>query len=171
MEGGMGIKDLHEMQKYFQIKFAYKIPTSECLWTEFFRAKYLKGGHLMTYNNKASNSQFLKSIMGCVSDVMVNVKIILRGENFNFWYDRWLSLGPLSIRGNDISNKKLRIKEGWTENEWNIDFLRDLVGEEEMEEIIQMKINGISDLDMCVWKPNLKRNLLLHLLWRPFGKK
>ncbi|KAL5978322.1 hypothetical protein ACLOJK_029439 [Asimina triloba] len=51
-------------------------------------------------------------------------------------YVIWLTSGPLSVRFTNIPNKKLRIKDCWVDTSWNIELLKDLVGDEVMEEVI-----------------------------------
>lgn len=111
MEGGLGIKDFHGVKKYLHMKFSYKIHMSEGLWADFFKAKYLKGGHILSYNVKPSYSQFWKYIMACVPKVMANFQIILRGGNLIFWYDPLLGSGRLAVWHNDISQMSLKFKD------------------------------------------------------------
>lgn len=35
-EGGLGLRDLHEVQKSLHMKFAYRLLTTEGLWADFF---------------------------------------------------------------------------------------------------------------------------------------
>lgn len=89
----------------------------------------------MSYNFKNSDSWFWRSIMACVPKFMKNVQIILlRGGKSHFWNYRWLTSKPLSIRRSDISYKNIRIKDCWVDNSWNVELLKDLVGEEAMKE-------------------------------------
>ncbi|KAK0586367.1 hypothetical protein LWI29_005771 [Acer saccharum] len=136
------------------MKFAYRLLTSEGLWAEFFKAKYLRDSHLMSCTMQASVSRFWRSVVASVPEVMENVQVLLGGGNSYFWYDRWLASGPLSVRITDIPNKKLRIKDCWVDKAWNIEILKGLVGNKVMEEIIQTRISGRGGSDICVWKPS-----------------
>lgn len=110
-EGGLGLRDLHEVQKSLHMKFAYRLLTTEGLWADFFKSKYLRDGHPLSYIPKATNLRMWRSIMKRVPEVMENVQILLRNGNSFFWFDRWLALGPLSARLTDISNKQIRIRD------------------------------------------------------------
>lgn len=153
------------------MKFAYRLLTSEALWVDFFKSKYLRDDHLMSCTMKASDSRFWRSVVASVPEVMKNVQVLLRGGNSYFWYDRWLVSGSLSVRITDIPNKKLRIKDCWVDKAWNIEFLKDLVGDEVMEEIIQTRISGCGGSDVCVWKPSPDGNFTTASAWEVCQQK
>lgn len=71
----------------------------------------------------------------------------------HFWYDHWLSSGPLYVRRTDISHINIKIKDCWIDDSWNVELLKDLVGEEITKDITQKKIKGCIQLDRCVSKP------------------
>lgn len=48
VERGTDIKELGDVIRSFQMKFAWRLMTVNNLWTNFFKAKYLKLGHLAT---------------------------------------------------------------------------------------------------------------------------
>ncbi|KAJ0088691.1 hypothetical protein Patl1_32423 [Pistacia atlantica] len=43
-EGGLGIRNFHEVQRALHMKFAWRLVTVDNLWTKFFRAKYVREG-------------------------------------------------------------------------------------------------------------------------------
>ena len=67
---------------------------------------------------------------------MDNVKVLVKGGNVSFWYDKWLASGFLSVRVEDVLNSKLCIKDCWLNNTWNTYLLIELVGVEITEEIV-----------------------------------
>lgn len=80
--------------------------------------------------------------MACVLEVMENIQIILRGGNSHFFHDHWLASQSLSVRRSDICNKNIIIKDYWVDNSWNVELLRDLVGE---EAIFGMMVGWLQD--------------------------
>lgn len=64
------------------------------------------------------------------------LKVLMRGGNAYFWYDRWLASSPLSVRVEEISNPKLQINDCWTDQSWDVGRLTKLVGEEATTEIL-----------------------------------
>lgn len=56
-EGGIGVRNLEEVQSSLFMKFGWNLLTTENLWTKFFKAKYVKLGHvaLSIDDNKGSN--------------------------------------------------------------------------------------------------------------------
>ncbi|KAG6729530.1 hypothetical protein I3842_01G032600 [Carya illinoinensis] len=126
-EGGLGIRDFKKVQKSLQMKFAFRLIATNNLWTDFFRAKYSRNAHVLAHNKRPTDSRFWKSIISVLPEVMDNVKVLVRGGNASFWFDRWLSSGLLSVGAYDIANLKLRISDCWINNSWNTDLLRELV--------------------------------------------
>lgn len=49
--------------------------------------------------------------MTVLPKVMDNVKVVVRGGNASFWFDRWLVSGVLSVQVDDIVNPKLCISD------------------------------------------------------------
>lgn len=57
------------------------------------------------------------------------------------------------------------------DNSWNVELLRDLVGKEAMEEILQTKISGCNGLDRCVWKSNPNGKFSTTSAWEAIKNK
>ncbi|XP_035546552.1 uncharacterized protein LOC118348611 [Juglans regia] len=170
-EGGLGMKDLKEVQKSLHMKFAFRILSSNNLWSDFFRAKYIRHSHFSTYKVKPTDSRFWRSIVKMLPEVMDNVNVLVRGGNASFWFDRWLASGPLSIRVEEITNNRLRLQDCWSNNFWDEDLLRELVSEEVVEEIIQMPINVTQGLDLFVWKPSTDGRFSTRTAWEVVRKR
>ena len=73
---------------------------------------------------------------------MDNVKVLVRGGNVSFWYDKWLASSLLSVRVEDVLNFKLCIKNCWLNNTWNMDLLIELMGMKITEETVQSVLAG-----------------------------
>ncbi|XP_035540358.1 uncharacterized protein LOC118344262 [Juglans regia] len=170
-DGGLGMKDLKEVQKSLHMKFAFRILSSNNLWSDFFRAKYIRHSHFSTYKVKPTDSRFWRSLVKVLPEVMDNVKVLVRGGNASFWFDRWLASGPLSIRVDEITNNRLRLQDCWSNNSWDEDLLRELVSEEVVEEIIQMPINVIPGPDLFVWKPSTDGRFSTRTAWEVVRKR
>ncbi|KAJ0095449.1 hypothetical protein Patl1_15066 [Pistacia atlantica] len=57
-EGGLGIQNFHEVQMSLHMKFAWRLVTVDNLWTRFFRAKYVKHGHIFFPETRRNASHF-----------------------------------------------------------------------------------------------------------------
>ncbi|XP_041020448.1 uncharacterized protein LOC121262091 [Juglans microcarpa x Juglans regia] len=128
-EGGLGVKIFNEVQLAFHMKFAFRLMATNSLWTEFFRLKYFKDRHFSLVAGSPRGSRLWRSILSFLPEVYNNVKVIVRGGNASFWYDRWLASGPLAVQVEDIVNSTLRINDCWCNDAWDVDRLLELVGE------------------------------------------
>ncbi|XP_042958229.1 uncharacterized protein LOC122293848 [Carya illinoinensis] len=164
-EGGLGIRDFKEVQKSLHMKFAFRLIATNNLWTDFFRAKYSRNAHVLAQNRRPTDSCFWKSIISVLQEVVDNVKVLVRGGNASFWFDRWLSSGLLSARAHDIANLKLRISDCWTNNSWNTDLLRELVDADTVTDIILHVPVGKRGVDKMVWMPSSDVNFSTSTAW------
>ncbi|XP_057965296.1 uncharacterized mitochondrial protein AtMg00310-like [Malania oleifera] len=110
-EGGLGVCDFGEVQKSLHMKFAWRLMTLDNLWTKFFRAKYVKQGHISMVVPKDSSSRFWKSVMWVLPQVTENVQLKVKNGKGSFWFDNWLASGPLCLQFNNIQNPLLNIKD------------------------------------------------------------
>ncbi|KAK0598182.1 hypothetical protein LWI29_032329 [Acer saccharum] len=92
-------------------------------------------------------------MVAIIPEVVDNVKILVRGGNSSFWFDRWLASGPLSVSTDHISNKKMCIKDCWLNNNWNSNLLVKLVGDDKTMEIVNNVTAGRRGQDISIWKP------------------
>lgn len=125
----------------------------------------------MSYSPKATDSRMWKSIMKRVPKVMDNVQIVLRSKNSFFWFDRWLASGPLATQITDITNQRVHIRECWLEHEWNVELLKELVGESITAEIVQNRVSERNELDICVWKPSSNGKFTMTTAWEVTREK
>ncbi|KAF8408105.1 hypothetical protein HHK36_007247 [Tetracentron sinense] len=122
---------------------------------EFFSgAKYVKKGHVALASD--NGSRFWKSVMGVLPEVLENVRLMVKEGKRSFWYDRWLSSGPLSLYSNVDITPSLCIKDLWVENSWDKDKLVELVGSVKTEEIVQTIAAGRNGEDVLVWMPRIQ---------------
>lgn len=164
-EGGLGIRDLKEIQRSLHMKFAFRLLTASSLWAEFFKAKYVRNGHLMGHVGRHQGSKFWKSIKSNLPKVMDNSRVIVRGGNSSFWYDRWLASGPLAVRVEEIQNATLCIRECWDNNSWNIDLLTDLVGETVTADIVHLGLRIWEGLERWVWESTTDGSFSIAMAW------
>ncbi|TXG69366.1 hypothetical protein EZV62_004301 [Acer yangbiense] len=149
-EGGLGLRDLKDVQKSFLMKFAFRLLTSNNLWSDFFRAKYCRNDHILVRKGRPTDSRFWRSMVAIIPEVVDNVKILVQGGNSSFWFDRWLASGPLSVSTDYISNKKMCIKDCWLNNKWNSNLLVELVSDHKTMEIVNNVTAGRRAWFMCL---------------------
>ncbi|KAF8406683.1 hypothetical protein HHK36_008774 [Tetracentron sinense] len=151
-EGGLNLRNSLEVQRALHMKFAWRLMSGESLWNKFFQAKYVKKGHVALASD--NGSRFWKSVMGVLPEVLENVRLMVKEGKGSFWYDRWLSSGPLSLHPNVDITPSLCIKDLWVENSWDKDKLVELVGSVKTEEIVQTIAAGRNGEDVLVWMPS-----------------
>ncbi|KAF8365142.1 hypothetical protein HHK36_032850 [Tetracentron sinense] len=149
-EGGLNLRNSLEVQRALHMKFAWRLMSGDSLWNKFFQAKYVNKGHVALASD--NDSRFWKSVMGVLPEVLENVRLMVKEGKGSFWYDRWLSSGPLSLHPNVDITPSLCIKDLWVENSWDRDKLVELVGSVKTEEIVQTIAAGRNGEDVLVWK-------------------
>ncbi|KAJ0086550.1 hypothetical protein Patl1_07518 [Pistacia atlantica] len=154
-EGGLGIRNFHEVQRALHMKFAWRLVTVDNLWTKFFRAKYVKHGHIFLAETRRNASRFWKSIMKVFPEVAENVLVKVREGSSSFWFDRWLASGPLGA-SRESGPSQLKIKDVWIDGSWDENVLVDLVGINKTEEIMNGVVAGKVGTDITIWKPEVK---------------
>lgn len=107
----------------------------------------------------------MKSIRSVLLEVMDNVKVLVKGGNASFWFDRWLSLSLLFAKAQDIANVNLRISDYWTNNSWHTDLVQDLVGVDTATKITKKVLTSKTGLDIVVWKPSLDGKISTSTAW------
>ncbi|KAK0580059.1 hypothetical protein LWI29_035797 [Acer saccharum] len=120
---------------------------------DFFKAKYCRHDHILVRKGRPTDSRFWRSMVAIIPEVVDNIKILVRGGNSSFWFDRWLASGPLSVSTDDISNKKMCIKDCWLNNNWNSYLLVELVGDDKSKDIVNNVAAGRRGQDISIWKP------------------
>ncbi|KAJ0103213.1 hypothetical protein Patl1_06269 [Pistacia atlantica] len=140
-EGGLGIRNFHEVQRSLHMKFAWRLVTIDNLWTKFFWAKYVKHDHIFLAETSRNASRFWKSIMKVVPDLAENVLVKVSEGSSSFWFDRWLASGPLCA-SRDSGHSQLKIKDVWIHGSWDENVLVDLVGLDKTKEIMNGVVAG-----------------------------
>lgn len=56
-EGGIGVRDLNDMQNALHIKFAWRLLSEDSLWSHFFMEKYVKQEHFSLADGFARYSE------------------------------------------------------------------------------------------------------------------
>ncbi|KAK3199206.1 hypothetical protein Dsin_022621 [Dipteronia sinensis] len=128
-------------------------------------AKYCRNDHILVRKGRPNDSRFWRSMVAIIPEVMDNIKILVRGGNSSFWFDRWLASSPLSVRTEDISNNKMCIKDCWLNNNWNSDLLLELVGADRTMEILHNVPAGKRGQDVFIWKPTADGKFSTAIAW------
>lgn len=162
--GWLGLRDLKEVQRSLHMKFAYRLMTSKNLWTDFFRAKYLKNGHIMLNVGRSYDSRFWRSVISILLEVMDNVEVLGVAETHHFGLTGGLHR-VRCLRELRKANTLLCIKECWTDNAWNVDMLLELVGVVTTIEILQSKPIGRGAPDVFIWKPSSNGTFTTATTW------
>ncbi|KAG8647150.1 hypothetical protein MANES_09G048028v8 [Manihot esculenta] len=157
--GGLGIRDFSTMNKALLGKLAWRaMENDDCLWTKCFIKKYLQGRSKWTPNAAASSSHIWKAFCkgyGSIKDgLMVDVR---NGSSTNFWFDSWLSIGPLAqfaLIPIDDSMATVSVRHFWSPlTGWNWDVLKDLLPDNILQFIQPICLSNVAaNTDSLSWK-------------------
>ena len=98
-QGGLGVLDLNCMNTSLLAKWIWRLESSEGLWQQIVRSKYIKGNPLITFGEKQEDFHFSKGMMS-IKDLFYKYcrKIIANGEHTSFLFDTWLDDLPLVVQ-------------------------------------------------------------------------
>ncbi|KAG2411216.1 hypothetical protein I3760_Q020700 [Carya illinoinensis] len=164
-ECGVGVRDLAKVQKSFHMKFAWRLMAVDNLWTRFFKAKYFRHGHMAVVTPSQNDSRFWKLVLKVFPEVYENMYVKIREGKASFWFDRWLSSGPLAKSIELVQRLVLKAQECWELGAWDTIALEELVGEEKINEILMSNLNQKVGSDVFVWKPTTNGKFSIASAW------
>ncbi|KAG2682183.1 hypothetical protein I3760_11G180000 [Carya illinoinensis] len=109
-KGGVGVRDLAKVQKSFHMKFAWRLMT----WTD---------GVVTPSQN---DSRFWKSVLKVFPKVYENIYVKIKEGKASFWFDMWLSSGPLVKSIELVQRLALKVQECWESGAWDTFALEEL---------------------------------------------
>ncbi|KAG2665639.1 hypothetical protein I3760_15G017400 [Carya illinoinensis] len=93
-EGGLGLKNLIEVQSSLHMKLAWNLLHESSLWSTFFIGKYVGDKNIFEVAlNKDSN--FWRMFLKCIPLAMENSRWKIRDGKTSFWKDNWSGNEPL----------------------------------------------------------------------------
>ncbi|XP_042983328.1 uncharacterized protein LOC122312726 [Carya illinoinensis] len=152
-EGGLGLRNLQDVQSSLHMKLAWNLLQGTSLWSKFFHTKYIGDRHISMVDHK-KGSLFWKMILNSISLVQANSKWKVREGNVLFWHDHWADDAPLcdNILISDMPNLKLEdCKAGLG---CNMDLFTRLVGHHKAEDLILQLGRIKKGKDLLIWLPS-----------------
>jgi hypothetical protein len=98
-QGGLGVIDLRCMNFSLLAKWIWRLESTEGLWQQIVRRKYIKGNPLILVDKKQEDSYFWKGLMN-VKDTFYKFcrKKFGNGNRTSFWHDVWIGDQPFCVR-------------------------------------------------------------------------
>ncbi|XP_042974708.1 uncharacterized protein LOC122306346 [Carya illinoinensis] len=164
-EGGIGIRDLVEVQQSLFMKFGWKLVTGVSLWADFFREKYLHRDHVYNVMTKNKGSRFWKGIMEVMLRIFQNSQWLIGAGNINFWMDNWLGGGPLKDLCLVVGSEHLQVVEVFDGRGPKLDVLSQLVPSGILQQIVVANVRLRSRADAIIWKNTMDGNFTTKSAW------
>ncbi|KAG2701736.1 hypothetical protein I3760_06G058100 [Carya illinoinensis] len=149
-EGGIGVRLLHEVQTALHMRFARNLLRGNSLWANFFKAKYV-GSKPWLLIDDAKGSRFWRMVARCTPLVLNSSKWRVKEGDIYFWYDKWQDNGPLINELPLVGQPLMKIKECRLSDGWDVNLLENLVGLENVDDILVSLCGPNSDKDVLVW--------------------
>lgn len=147
-EGGIGVRDISEVQSSLFMKFGWNILTQKSIWANFFWAKYVKNGHIVQCLDKKGGSRFWNKVVEGLKKILQNSKWKVKEGNISLWFDNFLSIGPLFELGIEVEEPNTILNEMVVNDRWVDDRIKNLMGRQAASEVIELignlKIQRIS---------------------------
>ena len=160
--GGLGISKSMSRNRALLAKRLWEFRTkADTIWADTFRKKYPSTSNVTKRKSLTWNS-ILKAKSICDEG---SCWIIRNGETTHFWYDNWISHGPLRnlIQGPlHILNTTMKVKDCWDANRnWNLNALSFALPDQ-VHDIIRATprplLSTLSDLPTWSLSPNGQLN-------------
>src|SRR5438128_10708500 len=132
-QGGLGIQDLNIKNIALLSKWLYKLLSSDGLWQQILRNKYLGSKPLVQAVWKTGDSHFWSCLMKVKQDFLHFGTFMVRdGSQVRFWEDNWLGGSSLKNQYPSLYNivrpKFITISEVLSSSPPNLSWRRNLVG-------------------------------------------
>lgn len=97
-EGGLGIRELKEVNKVYGLKLIWRFLSGDSLWGRWIRVNLLKGRNFWEVISKMKVGSWMWHKMLKLRDVakLFFKKEVGNGRHTSFWYDNWSNKGVLS---------------------------------------------------------------------------
>ena len=96
-EGGLGIRELKEVNKVYGLKLIWMMLVGDSLWGKWIKANLLKGKSFWELNSKMQNGSWMwhKMLKLRTEAKRFYQKELGNGRNISFWFDFWSKRGPI----------------------------------------------------------------------------
>ncbi|XP_041003911.1 uncharacterized protein LOC121249264 [Juglans microcarpa x Juglans regia] len=100
--------------------------------------------------NPNKGSRFWKLMTKCIPDVIKYSQWKPKAGHISFWFDKWLGEKNLAI-GSLVTMPRLKLKDVWLEDGWDVDLLYRLVGSQKAQEIVNTANGKKEGEDILIW--------------------
>lgn len=96
-EGGLGIRELKEVNKVYGLKLIWRMLAGDSLWGKWIKDNLLKGRSFWELNSKMQNGSWMwhKMLKLRPEAKRFYQKELGNGRNISFWFDSWSKRGPI----------------------------------------------------------------------------
>ena len=97
-EGGLGLRDLKEVNMVFGLKLIWRLLSEDSIWGRWIKSNLLKGRSFWTVNSKMQSGSWMWHKMLKLREVAKSffMKELGNGRHTSFWYDKWSEKGVLA---------------------------------------------------------------------------
>lgn len=158
-EGGLRFKDLEKFNQALLAKQVWRImQNSNCLMSRIIKARYFATGNILTAVQRRKTSYAWKSLIYGRDLLTKGLRFIIgNGNSVDMWNHAWLPVHPpRPPRSLNIMDPAEKVHSYIHENGtgWNREKLREYVHEEDLEEILKIKISATAEADLLGWHYN-----------------
>lgn len=155
-EGGIGVRQISDVCKAFQLKQWWTFRAKKTLWGDFLRAKYCQRANPVAKKWDTGQSLVWKHMMTNKGLAENYISWKLRSGSCCFWWDDWLGIGALAqhrIVGTRPGSTK--VSQFLIDGRWNEEMIRQHVSPLLVPQILSTQFHfqeGVADTP--IWKPN-----------------
>ncbi|WOL00311.1 hypothetical protein Cni_G09024 [Canna indica] len=175
-EGGLGVKDLNTFKIVIHAKRVLPILNrKDQIWSRLVNARY---GDLHPWKKRRSRriGWAMKGIVSAIEMLREGLKVkIGNGKKTNVWTDPWIESYPIEKWPTFVNMDKIQevtmVNEFIRNGEWNLNLIKDVLGEEHMCKIRQLYLPSENIEDKWIWCLNRKGKLSCKIAYNFLKRK
>ena len=172
-EGGIGMRNLHDICKSFQFKQWWTFRTKHTLWGDFLKAKYCQRSNPVSKKWDTGESIAWKHMLATRQQGEQYIQWQLNSGNCSFWWDNWLGTGSLAQHTNrNIRFNNSKVADFWENGNWNWRKLEEQAPTTHLTNIMATAIPSQQQKpDQAVWRLDSHGKFSCHSAWEEIRSK
>lgn len=158
---GLGIRDLHTVNKFLNIQAAWNVATQKNpMLSAILKAKYYPTSSFWTVNNNTTKSIFWSSILQVKKDLINNATLQIHSGNTSIWSTPWCLVWEnihdhmlLPVTQLPLPATVFQLWQPDSRN-WNVDYIANIFDNQAVQMITEVPMVHSEDNDILRWVPS-----------------
>ncbi|CAI9785061.1 unnamed protein product [Fraxinus pennsylvanica] len=104
-------------------------------------------------------------VISCMPHVLNRSRWRVKDGGVSFWWDRWSNMDPLGDRRLLVEQPNILIKDLKNDNGWSENMIEEVVGSDQVGEVLTKLGNIETGKDRLIWAESLDGNFFAKRAW------